>query len=285
MRLSTVLSKDQSVQFQQIEGFWENKKGDGKEHEENSDYEEGYEKEYDEELAIEKGESREIDVGIIELSFFCENCKNERIFESQKNLICIYIDESSVSIDCVLKCEKCNSTVPTWFLIKSKGKITASNLEVKIIKRSFKLSNGVSLKEDRLTGYEEMFNKANHAYGEDLGAGSAIYLRKILEQITRQVAEVAGIKWKNQKFEKLVALVNAKKGFIPPDFHKDGKKLYRELNEIVHGHYDEEVALQKYSSRKDIVTEVVEYVNENKSLVAEIKKQDQIDREKHSESN
>jgi len=168
MRLSDVLSKPASNQFVQIEGFLDNKT-----------------------LGI--GKQKKITVGKIALNFYCKNCGDDRTFCSGDELFCIGVNERTISIDSVLKCPRCSSSVQLWFLVESEGDMSLASPNVRIGKRSEKLSVMVLSSREQYGDFSELLEKARRAYRDELGAGSIVYLRTILEQITQQVAEAAGI--------------------------------------------------------------------------------------------
>ena len=251
MRLSDVLSKSPNDQLEQVEGFLNGKN-------------------------LPKGKHKKINIGNVGLSFFCKNCVDDHTFCSKSDLFCIGVNDRSVSIDCILNCTRCNSTsVPAWFLVKCDDEIFARAPKVKILKRSFKLFDNVSLSEDRFDGFKEMLNKARLAYAEELGAGSVIYLRKILERITYQTAEVAGIgttlpNGNRKPFRSLLEEVDRRQSIVPREFSENGYQLFGELSNVIHGDSDEQLALQKYHALRRLVVGVIENVKNNREIMAAI---------------
>lgn len=250
MRLSDILSKSPNDTAQEIDGFLDGKK-------------------------LPQGKQRKISIGKIGLSFFCKSCQDTLTFFSDENLYCIGIDEKSISIDCVLTCQKCGTTVPVWFLVRSDKEIFSKNPKVKLYKRVFKLSKHVSLEENQFKDFEEMLEKADIAYFEELGAGSVIYLRKIIEQITKKVGDLAGVspinrKNKRKTFRALLEEVNEATPFIPNEFSKDGYRLFRELSGVIHGDSDEQLAMQKYLALRRLVVGILQNVKNNQEMMAAI---------------
>ncbi len=251
MRLSNILSNEPKDEFAQVEGFLEGK-------------------------PLSKGKQKNISIGNITLLFYCHNCDKPHTFGSHdkpknastKDAFCIGIDKNSISIDCVLTCASCHlSIVPTWFLVKSNAAIFSASPNVKILKRSFKLSENASLNNDRLEGFTEKLEEADRAYAEDLGAGSAIYLRQILENITHKMANIAGVDLKhNKNFNHLIKKVNMKKPFIPPEFSENGYPLFSALSGIIHGSSSEESALEKYPALRRLIVAIIENVKNNKEI-------------------
>ena len=251
MRLSGILSKPPNDQFMQIEGFLDVK-------------------------TLHTGQQREIAVGLICLPFYCMRCKDDQIFLSDEKLFCIGVNENTVSIDSVVICSQCRlSSVPVWFLVTCDKEIFSSTPNVKLIKHSYKLSDKVSLSEDSFRGFKEMLNKAQLAYAENLGAGSVVYLRKILEIITFRTAEVAGIETRLQNnnrrpFKHILEDVDREKNIIPREFSENGYKLFGELSNVIHGDSDELVALQKYPALRRLVIGVIDNIKNNQEIIEAI---------------
>ena len=242
MRLSNILSKDPNDQFMEIEGFLDGKK-------------------------LNPGQQREIKVGHIYLSFFCKICGDNQSFLSEQTLFCLGVDDSTVSIDSVLICPQCGkSLVPAWFLVTCDKDISSNTPNVKLLKHSFKLSDNVSLSEERFLDFTEMLNNAQLAYAENLGAGSVVYLRKILEKITFRAAELAGIEKKQKSFKKVLEEVDQVQHIIPYEFSENGYRLFRELSNVIHGDSDELVALQKYPALRRLVIGVIDNVKNNQEI-------------------
>ncbi len=251
MRLSDVLSKLPDDRLKQVEGFLDEKK-------------------------LQAGGQTKIDIGKVGLPFFCKNCEADHTFVSQGDIFCIGVNDKSVSIDCVITCTRCElSSFPMWFLVICDTEIFSKDPNVKILKRSFKLSDDVLLSEDRFEGFKEMLNKARLAYAEDLGAGSVIYLRKILEHITFQTAEIAEISTtrpngSRKPFRTLLEDVDDAKSIVPEEFSDNGYQLFGELSEVIHGNSDEQLALRKYPALRRLVIGVIEKVRNNQEIMLAI---------------
>ena len=117
-----------------------------------------------------------------------------------------------------------------------------------------------------------MAGKAQRAYRDELGAGAIVYLRKILERITEQVAEAAIITTRKQNgnrrpFNQLLEEVDSKCSIIPKEFSANGYKLFSELSEVVHGDSDERMGLEKYISLQRLVVGILENVRKNKEIM------------------
>jgi hypothetical protein len=93
-----------------------------------------------------------------------------------------------------------------------------------------------------------------------------IYLRKIFESITIEVAEIANIaivtpKGKRRPFRVVLQEVNEQRNIIPQRFSSDGYQLFSELSEVIHGNSSEDEALTKFKPCLQLVLGIVEEVN------------------------
>lgn len=157
MRLSEVLSRSPTSRFEQVEGFLNN-------------------------TQLKRGKQKKISVGVVGLTYHCENCRSDSTFVSDGDLYCIGVHERLVSIDCALKCSRYGESFPVWFLVESKETTHSMAPEVRVLKRSEKLSDKVTLSREQYDGFSELLTKADRAYRDELGAGAIVYLRKILER-------------------------------------------------------------------------------------------------------
>lgn len=208
MRLSDVISKEPSEKYYQIDGFL------GK--------------------RLKAGKQQKIEVGTVTLPFYCKKCEDMLTFSSiNQSLTCIGVNDYVVSIDTVLKCPRCEANVPVWFLVESDGTtmMTSQTPNVRVLKRTYKLSEEVSLNDERYGKYSLLIEKANRAYYDGLGSGAIIYLRKIYEQIVVETAKAANIsiktnKGKRKKFNDLLKEVDEKCKIVPEEFSQNGYKLF-----------------------------------------------------------
>lgn len=245
MRLSDILSKWEFSDFTQIEGFLENKK-------------------------LECGKQRKINAGKVGLNYFCKKCDDYRTFCSDEELYCLGLHEQLVSIDCVLKCPVCGELVPIWFLVASTdmNKIYSLSPSVRLVGRCEKLSNMVYY-SDEFGEYSELLEKARRSFNNGLGAGAIVYLRIVLEQITKQTAIAANIKIE-KNYKSLLEKVDKKIHIIPKEFSDNGYRLFSELSEIAHGNADEQLGLKKFEPLHRLVIGVIENVKNNRELMAAI---------------
>ncbi|MBR2143379.1 hypothetical protein [Anaerovibrio sp.] len=238
MRLGDYLSREPSSKYEQVEKF----AGDRK---------------------LPLGKPKKIDIGQIALNFLCMSCKNIRTFVSQNNIQMIPITNSLISIDSRLSCPVCNESVAAWFIIDIEGDIMSLSPKVRLLKRNIKYTDNVCPTENKYGKYSEWLAKANIAYQEELGAGSIVYLRKIFESVTYEVADVNGINisdrnGKRLNFKETLDRVCKQVDFIPQEFSKDGYKLFSELSNVVHGDFKEAEGLTKYPALFRLVQGVLD---------------------------
>lgn len=249
MRLSDVLSKLPTLEFKQVEGFLG-------------------------ERFLAAGKQKRIQVGKIALNYFCKNCEDVRTFYSGDDIYCIGVNEHLVSIDCVLSCH-CGSSVQLWYLVDCDGDICGRSPEIRILKRSEKLSANVLLDRERYGAFSNLLEKARCAHRDGLGAGSIVYLRKIFEQTTTQAAIASGISCQNgngkrKTFKSLLEEVDEKCSIIPKEFSDNGYTLFGELSDIIHGEFDEELALKKYETLDRLVVGILDNTRNNHELMTAV---------------
>lgn len=245
MRLSEVLSRQPTLVFKQVEDFLGGK-------------------------PLITGKQRKIHVGEVALNYFCKICNDIRTFRSCEEIYCIGVNEHLVSIDSVLCCH-CGASVQVWYLVDCDGDISGQAPDVRILKRSEKLSSDVLLNKERYGEFSELLEKAQRAHHDRLGAGAMVYLRKIFEKITLQTAMAAGIpcNYENSRkkpFKVLLEEVDKQCSIIPKEFSADGYRLFGELSDIVHGTYDDEIALIKYDSLNRLVVGILDNVKNSNEL-------------------
>ena len=214
-----------------------------------------YETQGDEDMiGLQNGDFVEIDAGRIALNFYCKKCEDSRTFMSPDRLHALIINENLISIDAFLQCPVCKTEIQVWFLLEVKDMFTEEP-KVKILKRTEKLSKNVSeLRENSFGIYTDLLETALRASREGFGAGAIIYLRKVFEQVTSEAAKASNIsttyinsngKEKRKNFKDLLTEVDTKCG---------------KLSDVVHGEYDEEIALEKFSAFYRLVTGIIENI-------------------------
>lgn len=229
-----------------------------------------YETQDDEDMiGLQNGDFVEIDAGRIALNFYCKKCEDSRTFMSPDRLHALIINENLISIDAFLQCPVCKTEIQVWFLLEVKDMFTEEP-KVKILKRTEKLSKNVSeLRENSFGIYTDLLEKAMRASREGFGAGAIIYLRKVFEQVTSEVAKASNIsttyinsngKEKRKNFKDLLTEVDTKCAIVPIEFSNNRYKLFGKLSDVVHGEYDVEIALEKFSAFYRLVTGIIENI-------------------------
>lgn len=241
MRLPELLSKVPATTAAQIEGFLGG-------------------------TSLRWGKHKRIRVGQVYHNFHCRKCGDQRTFVSGEELDCLGIGDDQVSIDVTLQCTGCRSSVEAWFLVASEGPISGPSPQVRVERYTENLRD----RAERLgvTGgpFSDLVKRATLAYENQLGAGAVIYLRKIFEMITFEVADIAGIATlktnsKRRPFSEVLREVNEQRNIIPQRYSSDGYQLFSELSNIIHGDASEEEALQKFKPCLQLVLGVVDEVN------------------------
>ena len=123
MRLSDILSNQTIVEsYQQIDGFLHNR-------------------------TLRCGRCRKVEIGKIAINCHCKNCGTVMSFASEASPWAVGVDDRTISIDCVLKCARCGEKILVWFLVESEQKMAYPAPKVKVIKRSLKVSDNVTMNE------------------------------------------------------------------------------------------------------------------------------------------
>lgn len=250
MRLSDLLSKAPDGASAQVEGFLPDR-------------------------ALGWGKHRKIRVGKVIHNFHCRACKDVRPFESGEELYCLGLSNEQVSIDATLRCMVCRASVETWFLVASEGDIHSRAPEVRVERYTENLRDRAERVDVVQGPFADLIKRAQLAYENDLGAGAVIYLRKIFEKVTWEVAEILGIETKKSNgnplpFAVVLEAVNNKRSIIPQRFSSDGYQLFRELSGIIHGDSSEDEALQKFKPCLQLVLGVVDEVNRDNEFARAI---------------
>lgn len=248
MRLGEVLSRQPQKEFVEVEHFLLDRRG-------------------------KKGQQVDLDIGKICLNYYCLICDDQRSFTSitpRNKISCIFVNEQVISIDAVLSCNMCESDTQVWFLVECEGDIKGYNPKVRVLKRSERLSNVANIHSREFGEYTNLLDKAERAYREDLGAGAITYLRKAFEQIAMNSAEVANIDYEKHEngnpknFKRMLSEVDRHSSIIPDEFSANGYQLFRELSNIVHGGYNEELGLKKYKPLKRLIIGILENIKNKK---------------------
>lgn len=247
------------------------------------------EEETEEVRLLSAGDFIEIQIGTIMLPFYSTVCHDSVSFGSPKKLHCLIINDKMISIDCQLRCvdydkssqqcENCPYCVQAWFLVGADD-VFAATPNVYVIKQNFKLPEHIKLPIETEDKFSEWLGKAEIAYRERLGAGAVIYLRSILEQITIEVGNDAGVdiyqsNGRTKPFNQVLQAVDAQCSIIPTIYSDNGYKLFRRLSNIAHGNSDEETALREYEPLRRLVVGIMDNVKKKEEEIknnAELKK-------------
>lgn len=253
MRLSDVLNRHITAEFKPIQPFI-----DIESDEEDEDV-----------MLLKTGDFIELNIGKIMINYYCEECGDKRTFASCDKLHCLIVNDGLISIDSHLECPGCNMNIQVWYLVEIK-ELFSSDPKARVLKKTNKLSDRVTILNKNKYGiHTEFLEKATRASQEGFGAGSIVYLRKVFEQVTTQVAEASGIDTtfvtkkgdtKRKNFRDLLTEVDEKCAIIPPEFANNGYKLFGKLSDVIHGDYDEIIALEKFSAFYRLVTGVMDNV-------------------------
>jgi hypothetical protein len=241
MRLSDVLSRAPNGTLAQVEGFLDDR-------------------------PLKWGKHKKIKVGKVFHNFNCRQCEDQRTFESGDELYCLGLGDNAVSIDATLRCPSCRSSVEAWFLVGSDGDIFAHAPDVRVERYTENLREQADRIGTTTGQFSDLVKRAQLAYEAGLGAGSMIYLRKIFESITFEVAGIMDIaitrtNGKPRPFKELLEEVNEKRAIIPKRFSSDGYKLFSQLSDVIHGNSSEDEALEKFGPCRQLVLGVVEEVH------------------------
>lgn len=212
------------------------------------------------------GKHTTINVGRVTHNFHCRSCGETRTFLSGEKLSCLIVGENVVSIDAGLQCSVCSSSVEVWFLISSAEDLYKSAPTVQIDRYTENLRDLADRIGTMSGRFADLVKRADMAYEAQLGAGSMIYLRKIYEMITDEVADISGVSKTGRKggkltFKDLLQKVDTARRIIPQSYSSNGYQLFSELSEVIHGESSEEEALKKFRPCRDLVIGVVEEVN------------------------
>ena len=217
------------------------------------------------------GQNKKIEVGRVVHNFYCRMCSDLRTFLSGDSLSCLIAGDQLVSIDTTLKCPTCASSVETWYLVASEGDIYAQAPVVYLERYTENRRDSVRGAGVGAGGFDDLLECAQTAYDNQLGAGSMVYLRKIFEAVTREVATVAGISTtktsgRPRPFRELLQEVDGQHHIIPPRFSNSAYMLFSELSEVIHGDANEEMALLKYLPCRQLVLSVINNVKGNDDI-------------------
>ena len=246
MRLSDVLNKAPDASEAQVEGFLGTSK-------------------------VRWGQHKRIEVGKVFRNYFCRKCEAERTFASGDVLSCVITGVRTVSIDVALQCIACESSMEAWFLVASQDDLLAPSPFVHLERFTENRRDTAGRPGVQAGQIDDLFERAQIAFEDGLGAGSLIYLRKIFEMVTTQAAAAVEISTKTSKgrskpFKALLEEVDRTSHIVPEEFSKDGYRLFSELSDVIHGDADEAVALVKYEPCQQLVLGIVNNVKTKQAM-------------------
>ncbi len=254
MRINDILSKPISDEFKQCDPFLGDK-------------------------LIKIGKQKKLSVGNVLINYHCNNCNSDYTFCSAGDLSCIRVGERLLSIDTVLLCPSCNTELPIWFLIESQSDIDdVTYNKYRILKINENFNGNVTIVSSDYGKFTQLLIKADISHKNQLGAASVVYLRKVYEGITHQVANAQNINIyksnsnKLRPFKEILEEVDQQSHIIPREFTANGYRLFGELSDIVHGDSveNEDIALIKYKALRRLVVGILDNVKSNHEIMEAI---------------
>jgi len=250
MRLSEVLTRAPKTESLQVENFMGHKR-------------------------LVWGKQKKVEIGRVFHNYYCMACNDVQTYQSDLELTCLMAGDDLISIDVVLKCLRCESSVEAWYLVKCVDDLFAMNPTVYLVRFTENRRGSARGIAEGAGEFAELLDQAEVAYSNRLGAGSMIYLRKIFEMITMQVATATGIATVGRNggrkpFKNLLEEVDREHKIIPSKFSQNGYRLFSELSEVIHGNSLEEDALLKYPPCRQLVLSIVKNVREDAQIAGAI---------------
>lgn len=254
MRLSEVLNKAPDTSMVQVENFLGNRR-------------------------VSWGKHKSIYLGKIARNYFCRTCREIRTFLSGDALSCLVTGDRTVSIDATLRCSACGASTEAWFLVGCDDDLISQAPVVHLERFTENRRDSASTVGRGTEQIDDLFERAQIAFDDRLGAGAMIYLRKIFETTTSLAAEAIEIETKHsngrrKSFRALLEEVDKRRHIIPSEFSDNGYKLYSELSEIIHGEFDEAEALGKYEPCRKLVIGIVNNIHNNQEMAKAIESLD-----------
>lgn len=219
------------------------------------------------------GQHRRIAVGRVFRNYFCRQCGSDRTFASGETLSCVITGERTVSIDVGLRCMACASSMEAWFLVGAQEDLFALSPFVHLERFTENRRDTAGRQGAQAGKIDDLFERAQIAFEDGLGAGALIYLRKIFEMVTAEVAGAVGIptttaRGRSKPFKSLLEEVDTTSHIVPEEFSKNGYRLFSELSDVIHGEAEEGVALLKYEPCQQLVLGIVNNVKTKQAMRA-----------------
>jgi hypothetical protein len=131
-----------------------------------------------------------------------------------------------------------------WFLVEADDDLLAPSVVVHLERFTENRRENAGRPGTPASLIDELFERAEIAFENDLGAGTLIYLRKIFETVTVEAAGAVGISAKTARgntkpFKALLEEVDRATHIVPEEFSEDGYRLFSELSDVIHGDADE----------------------------------------------
>ena len=212
------------------------------------------------------GAKRNVDIGQINLSLFCQGCGDVRPFISKdkEKFTAIKINDNTISINCVLTSScSCKKNIVAWFLIESENDMFLPAPFVRILKHRLHLPDDVSLCESEFGNLTPLFDKAEKIYLDGNGAGAIVYLRMAFEKIVYDISNSENLTKYNdaartkRNFANTFDAVEKAKNILPSTDANNGRQMYNELSAVIHGECDEETGIQKYEPLKTLIIGII----------------------------
>ncbi len=221
------------------------------------------------------GKNKKVEIGRVFQNYYCLACDNLQTYQSDISLNCLIAGVDIVSFDVVLQCPRCGASVEAWYLVKCQDDLFARNPTMYLVRYTDNRRGAARGIGEGAGEFEDLLDQAQVAYSDRLGAGAMIYLRKIFEMVTSQVAIKAGIattldNGRRKSFKSLLEEVDRGHQIIPSKFSENGYRLFSELSDVIHGDSDEEDALRKYLPCRQLVLSVVKNVKANDDIAGAI---------------
>lgn len=220
------------------------------------------------------GTHKKVEVGRVIRNHNCAQCGHLRSFSSGEQISCLISGDSTVSIDVATKCAGCDTTMEVWFLVGCCNDLYSRAPEVYLERFS---QHRRDMADQSGMGIDDLFERAQIAFDDNLGAGAMIYLRKIFETVTYQVAEATSIPTqrsptnrKKRPFKDILKNVDEVNSIVPSEFSDDGYRLFEELSEVIHGQSNEVTAINRYEPCKRLVLGVVQNIQNRSELIAAV---------------
>lgn len=218
---------------------------------------------------IARGTHRNVDVGTVLRNYECETCKDLRSFQSHGKLSCLVTGSRTVSIDTVLNCPGCRQRVGAWFIVRCIRDDLFSPAPTVLVDRMVEHRTVQAVQDDEceLDPYQ-LLQRAVVAHQVGLGAGAMVYLRKIMEVVTRAAATAYEVSTEGKNggrkpFAHLLKEVDEEAQIIPAQFSGQGYDLFSELSNQIHGNGTEVEAITRFGPCRALIEGILSNIELN----------------------